>query len=109
VNESVDTPLGDKELQEACMRLFGGKVVYELKPEDEVPGGLRDFLVTWPGFADTERANDPQLKAHIERGVFRGCGKWVQRNKKRVFIKDYNEYEFDEQLRCWKRKKDRED
>jgi len=102
MEEGVDTPWGDKELQEAVIAKFGGKVVYELKPDDEVPGGLRDFVVTSPGFADTERANDPQLKAHIERGVYRGSGKWVRRNKKRVFIKDYHGYEFDEQLRCWK-------
>jgi len=106
MNGGADTPEGEKELQEAIMAKFEGKVVYELEPDGEVPGGLRDMIVTWPGFADTERANDPQLKAHIERGVFRGSGKWVQRNKERVFIKDYHEYEFNEQLRCWKWKKD---
>jgi hypothetical protein len=105
MEEGVDTPKGENELQEAIMAKFGGKVVYELKPDDEVPGGLRDFVVTSPGIADDPHWKDhPQLKAHIERGEFRGCGKWVQRNKKRVFIKDYHEYEFDEQLRCWKRK-----
>jgi hypothetical protein len=105
MNEGVDTPDGEKESLEAILAKFGGKVVFELGPDDEVPGGLRDFVVTSPGFADTARANDPQLKAHIERGVYRGCGKWRQRNKKRVFIKDYHEYEFDEQLRCWQWKR----
>lgn len=85
-----------------------GKVVFELKPTDEVPGGLRDLIVTWPGFADwAEWKDHPQLKAHIERGVYRGCGKWVRRNRERHFKKDYHQYEFDEQLRCWKWKKDR--
>ena len=102
MNVSEDTPMSEKESLEAILAKFGGKVVFELEPDDEVPGGLRDFVVTSPGFADTARANDPQLKAHIERGAFRGCGKWVQRNKKRVFIKDYHGYEFNEQLRCWK-------
>ena len=105
MEEGVDTLWGEKELQEAIRAKSGGKVVFELKPEDEVPGGLRDMIVTSPGFADTERANDPQLKAHIERGVYRGSGKWVRRNKQRVFIKDYHEYEFNEQLRCWRWKK----
>jgi len=105
MEEGVDTPWGDKELQEAVIAKFGGKVVYELKPDDEVPSGLRDFVVTTTGFADTARANDPQLKAHIERGVYRGCGKWVQRNKKRVWLKSFHEYEFNEQLRCWRWKK----
>jgi uncharacterized heparinase superfamily protein len=105
MKEGADTLLGEKELQEAIMAKFGGKVVYELNPDDEVPGGLRDMIVTWPGFADTDRANDPQLKAHIERGAYRGSGKWVRRNKQRVFIKDYHKYEFNEQLRCWRWKK----
>ena len=103
MSEGVDTPQGLSESHEAIMGLFGGKVVYEMKPDEDIPTGLRDLLATWPGIADDPNWNNhPQLLAHIERGEFKGCGKWVYRNKKQVFLKDYNVYKFDEQLRCWR-------
>lgn len=102
MSEGVDTLQGLSEAQEAIMGLFGGKVVYKMKPTEEIPSGLRDLLATWPGIADDPDWKDhPQLLGHIERGEFRGGGKWVQRNKKRVFLKDYHKYEFNKQLRCW--------
>lgn len=110
MSECDESKQGLKEPEKAFTEHEGGKIVYVLRPSEEIPSGLRDMLATWPGIADDPNWKDhPQLLAHVERGEFRGGGKWVQRNRKQVFLKDYHGYKFNEQLRCWQWSSNHED
>jgi len=101
--EGVDTYEDLKEAYRSILSLTGGSVRFVLNPGDDIPSGLADSLATWPGIADDPHwRNHPQLRAYIERGWFGGGGKWVYRNNKRVFLKDYVKYEFDQEKRCWR-------
>ena len=103
--EGVDTYEDLKEAYKSILSLTGGVIKHVQSPEEDLPEGIADILATWPGIADDPHwRNHPQLRAYIERGWFGGGGKWVYRNKERVFLKDFVKYEFDKERRCWRRR-----
>lgn len=92
-----------KQAYNAILSLVDGTVKYVQEPGTDLPDGIAEILADWPGIADDEHwKNHPQFRAHIERGKHEGVGKWVRRQGKRVFIKDFTKYGFSKEKRCWR-------